>query len=56
MLQQVTGTALRKPLLAGIKAAGAEPWPKLWTALRATRDTELRETFPVHVVERLARA
>ncbi len=51
MLQQVTGSALRKPLLAAIKAAGVEPWPKLWTALRATRDTELRETFPVHVVE-----
>ena len=25
-------------------------WDKLWTTLRATRDTELRETFPSHVV------
>lgn len=25
-------------------------WGKLWTTLRATRDTELRESFPSHVV------
>ena len=48
---RVNSSYLRKPLLAAIRAAGAQPWPKLWTALRATRDTELRESFPVHVVE-----
>ena len=31
--------------------AGLSPWEKLFVALRATRDTELRESFPVHVVE-----
>jgi integrase len=50
-LQHVTGAALRKPLMKAIKDAGETPWEKLWVALRATRDTELRETFPVHVVE-----
>ena len=34
-LQKVTGTALRKPLLAAIKATHMKPWPKLWNALRA---------------------
>ena len=51
MLQGVSGAALRKPLLAAIRVAGNEPWPKLWKALRATRDTALRESYPVHVVE-----
>ena len=50
-LQTVSSAALRKPMLAAIRAAGEKPWPKLWTALRATRDTELRETFAAHVVE-----
>jgi integrase len=50
MLQDRTGTSLRKPLLKAIKSTGGQPWPKLWTALRATRDTELREHFPSHVV------
>jgi integrase len=50
-LQGITSAALRKPLLKAITAAGGTPWEKLWTALRATRDTELREIFPVHVVE-----
>lgn len=51
MLQGKSGAALRKPLLSAIEAAGGDVWPKLWVALRATRDTELRETYPVHVVE-----
>ena len=45
-----TDASLRKVMLPAIKRAGTAPWPKLWTALRATRDTELRETFPGHVV------
>lgn len=30
--------------------AGLQPWPKLFQNLRATRETELAETFPIHVV------
>ncbi|HMP08656.1 MAG TPA: tyrosine-type recombinase/integrase, partial [Lacipirellulaceae bacterium] len=33
-----------------IKAAGVKPWPKPFVNLRATRATELRETFPDHAV------
>jgi integrase len=33
-----------------IKRAGLTPWPKLWHNLRASRQTELTETFPSHVV------
>ena len=50
-LQRVDSPYQRKHLLAAIRAAGGQPGPKLQTALRATRDTELRELFPVHVVE-----
>ena len=34
-----------------IRRAGLEPWPKPFVNLRASRDTELRESFPGHVVE-----
>lgn len=30
--------------------AGLEPWPKLFQNLRSTRETELMETYPAHVV------
>ena len=33
-----------------IKRAGLVPWPKLFQNLRATRETELMETYPSHVV------
>ena len=33
-----------------IRRAGLEPWPKLFQNLRSTRQTELCETFPAHVV------
>jgi len=33
-----------------IRRAGLTPWPKLWQNLRSTRETELAETFPIHVV------
>lgn len=33
-----------------IKRAGATPWPRLWHNLRASRQTELEERFPSHVV------
>lgn len=34
-----------------ITKAGLTPWPKPWVNLRASRDTELREQFPSHVVD-----
>jgi integrase len=33
-----------------ISRAGLEPWPKLFHNLRSSRQTELAETFPAHVV------
>ena len=33
-----------------IKRAGLKPWPKLFQNLRSTRQTELEETYPSHVV------
>jgi hypothetical protein len=33
-----------------IKRAGLTPWPKLFQNLRSTRETELAEEFPQHVV------
>ena len=33
-----------------IKRAGLVPWSKLFQNLRATRETELMETYPAHVV------
>ena len=41
---------LRTQLLRIIHRAGLTPWPKLFHNLRATRETELAQTFPVHVV------
>jgi len=41
---------LRTQLTKIIRRAGLEPWPKLWQNLRATRETELAEVFPAHVV------
>ena len=40
----------RKHILKIIKAAGLTPWPKLFQNLRSTRETELAEEFPAHVV------
>ena len=39
-------TAFRKL----VKRAGLEPWPRLFHNLRSSRETELLESFPVHVV------
>lgn len=33
-----------------IRRAGFEPWPNLWRNCRATRQTELENSFPTHVV------
>jgi len=41
---------LRTQLERIIKRAGLQPWPKLFQNLRSTRETELAERWPVHVV------
>lgn len=41
---------LRTQPLRIIKRAGLTPWPKLFHNLRSTRQTELEESFPSHVV------
>ena len=41
---------LRTQLLRIIAKAGLKPWPKLFQNLRSTRQTELAEKFPSHVV------
>jgi len=40
---------LRTQLTRIVKRAGLKPWPKLFHNLRATRETELAESFPAHV-------
>ena len=45
-----TNSNLRTALLRYIRRAGVDPWPKLFHNLRATRQTELEEEFPSHVV------
>ena len=44
------GLNLRTQLLRIIANAGLTPWPKLFQNLRATRETELAEDWPEHVV------
>ncbi|HEY7115124.1 MAG TPA: tyrosine-type recombinase/integrase [Tepidisphaeraceae bacterium] len=41
---------LRTQLNRIIRRAGLKPWPKTWHNLRSTRQTELSEDFPQHVV------
>lgn len=45
-----TNANLRTQLNRIIERAGLEPWPKLFQNLRSTRETELAEQFPIHVV------
>ncbi|MCE9591915.1 MAG: site-specific integrase [Planctomycetes bacterium] len=45
-----TNANLRTHLQRIIRRAGLEPWPKLFQNLRSTRETELAEKFPMHVV------
>jgi len=44
------GVNLRTQLERIIRWAGLQPWPKLFHNLRASRETELAERFPLHVV------
>lgn len=41
---------LRTRFMGMIERAGCEPWPRLWHNLRASRQTELAATLPIHVV------
>jgi integrase len=45
-----TNANLRTQLLRIIRRAGLKPWPKLFQNMRSTRQTELEESFPSHVV------
>lgn len=45
-----SSTNLRTHLRRIIRKAGLTPWPKLWHNLRASRQTELAEQYPLHVV------
>ena len=44
------GVNLRTQFEKIIKRAGVDQWPRLWHNLRASRQTELEEHFPSHVV------
>ena len=41
--------AMYSALCKRIRRAGLERWPKLFVNLRSSRETELVETFPIHV-------
>ena len=41
---------LRTQLERIIRKAGLNPWPRLFQNLRSTRETELAEGYPIHVV------
>jgi len=43
-------TNLRTQFDRIVRQAGFEPWPKAWQNLRSSRETELAETWPLHVV------
>jgi integrase len=43
-------TNLRTQMTRIIRKAGLEPWEKLFQNLRSTRESELVEKFPIHVV------
>src|SRR5687768_1892846 len=45
-----TNINLRTQLERIIAKAGLESWPKLFQNLRSTRETELAEEYPLHVV------
>lgn len=44
------GSNLRTQLGRIVKRAGLTPWPRIFHNLRSSRQTELEETFPSHVV------
>lgn len=50
MRYRQSNSNLRTQLERIIRRAGLQPWPKLFHNLRASRQTELEESFPSHVV------
>jgi integrase len=48
VVRNVTGAACR--IVRAIKAAGVQPWPRLFHSLRSSRQIEFAEHFPPHVV------
>ena len=46
------GQLYTKMVKAAVERAGLTVWPKLFVNLRSTRETELVEQFPIHVVTR----
>lgn len=49
-IRRTANANLRTRLRKIIKRAGLKPWPKLFHNLRASRQTELAQRFPMHVV------
>ena len=49
-LYRDTAVNLRTRLLKTMTRLGITPWPRLWQNMRASRETELVEQFPAHVV------
>ena len=45
-----SGQAFRVPVLEAIGRAGLKPWPRLFHALRASRQTDLNDRYAGHVV------
>ncbi len=43
-------SGIAKQYFRAAMRAGLTPWPKLWQNLRSSRETELVETYPIHVV------
>jgi len=50
VITKYRGPNLRTGLLRIMRRAGVEPWPRLFHNLRASRQTELENRFPTHVV------
>ena len=45
-----TNINLRTQLLRIMRHAGVQPWPKLFVNMRSSRETELNDQYPMHVV------
>ena len=50
VINRYRGENPRTGFLRILKRAGVKPWPRLFQNLRASRQTELEEEFPTHVV------
>ncbi len=47
---QNTGSNIRTQMTRIVKRAGLKPWPRIFHNLRSSRQTELEEDYPSHVV------